>query len=74
MELSNDFDYQNVQHCYREKVFLQFRNFEPELKLEQAQIIHAILMKKDTLSLLPTSFGKTLCIVAPSIIEAKVNV
>ena len=39
-----------------------------ELKPEQAQIIDLILDKKDTIGLLPTGYGKSICFIIPSLI------
>ena len=39
------------------------------LKKEQIAIVVATAQNKNTLCLLPTGFGKTLCIVLPSIIN-----
>ena len=38
------------------------------LKPEQAQIIDLILDKKDTIGLLPTGYGKSICFIIPSLI------
>jgi superfamily II DNA helicase RecQ len=66
------FDFQSVQNKYS-KADENHAKFEKNLKVEQARVIFEILTKSDTLSLMPTSFGKTLCIVAPSQIEVKVK-
>ena len=42
-----------------------------KLKTEQKQIITSVLNNKDTISILPTGFGKSLCYVLPHLITKR---
>jgi superfamily II DNA helicase RecQ len=70
---SHTFDFPSLQNRYS-KAVENLPNFEGQFKIEQARVIFEILRKSDTLSLMPTSFGKTLCMIAPSIMEVVVNI
>jgi len=72
MELA-PYSYENLQQLYHRFVFSIYPGFEEKLKDKQAEIIHAILVGRDALALLPTAFGKSLCIIAPAIIRAQVS-
>jgi hypothetical protein len=57
---------------YHKHVFRKFPNFPSTLKAEQAIVISEILKEKHCICLMPTSFGKTLTMISPSIIQASV--
>jgi ATP-dependent DNA helicase RecQ len=45
---------------------LQDKQFHLQLKSEQKEIIQNMLERKDSMAVLPTSFGKSMCYVPPS--------
>ena len=45
-----------------------------KLKPEQAQIIDSILDKRDTIGLLPTGYGKSICFIIPSLIQDGITI
>jgi len=66
-------NYDKIQQLYSKFVVGKFPAFEQILKQKQAEIIEALLDGKDSLALLPTSFGKSLCMYAPGIIKCQVG-
>ena len=62
-----DFDFDEIIKLYEEKVRPLYPTLPEHLKREQAESIHASLVKKDLLCILPTGYGKTLCMLVPSI-------
>jgi ATP-dependent DNA helicase RecQ len=48
------------------KRILQDKQFHLQLKSEQKEIIQNVLERKDSLAVLPTGFGKSMCYVPPS--------
>ena len=55
------------------KRILQDKQFHLQLKSEQKQIIQNVLERKDSMAVLPTGFGKSMCYVSPSLILDKVR-
>jgi ATP-dependent DNA helicase RecQ len=47
------------------KRILQDKQFHLQLKSEQKQIIQKVLERKDSMAVLPTGFGKSMCYVPP---------
>jgi ATP-dependent DNA helicase RecQ len=47
------------------KHILQDKQFYLQLKSEQKEIIQNVLERKDSMAVLPTSFGKSMCYVLP---------
>ena len=47
------------------KCILQDKQFHLQLKSEQKEIIQNVLEKKDSMAVLPTGFGKSMCYVLP---------
>ena len=45
------------------KCILQDKQFHLQLKLEQKEIIQNVLERKDSMAVLPTGFGKSMCYV-----------
>jgi len=70
--MDSTFEFNKVQALYTNLVSNEFPNFETHLKNEQARIIHAVLLGKDVLVTLPTSYGKFLSIISPSLMKSKV--
>ena len=48
------------------KRILQDKQFHLQLKSEQKEIIQNVLERKDSMAVLPTGFGKSMCYVLPS--------
>jgi ATP-dependent DNA helicase RecQ len=48
------------------KRILQDKQFHLQLKSEQKEIIQNVLERKDSMTVLPTGFGKSMCYVTPS--------
>ena len=48
------------------KRILQDNQFHLQLKSEQKEIIQNVLERKDSMAVLPTGFGKSMCYVIPS--------
>jgi ATP-dependent DNA helicase RecQ len=53
----------NIQDIKR---ILQDKQFHPQLKSEQKEIIQNVLERKDSMAVLPTGFGNNMCYVPPS--------
>jgi ATP-dependent DNA helicase RecQ len=47
------------------KCILQDKQFHQQLKSEQKEIIQIVLERKDSMAVLPTGFGKSMCYVLP---------
>ena len=47
------------------KRILQDKQFHLQQKLEQKEIIQNVLERKDSMAVLPTGFGKSMCYVPP---------
>ena len=47
------------------KRILQDKQFHQQLKSEQKEIIQNVLERKDSMGVLPTGFGKSMCYVPP---------
>jgi ATP-dependent DNA helicase RecQ len=47
------------------KRILQDKHFHLQLKSEQKEIIQNVLERKDSMAVLPTDFGKSMCYVPP---------
>jgi superfamily II DNA helicase RecQ len=47
------------------KRILQDKQFHLQLKSEQKEIIQYVLERKDSMAVLPTGFGKSMCYVPP---------
>jgi superfamily II DNA helicase RecQ len=47
------------------KCILQDKQFHLQLKSEQKEIIQNVLERKDSMEVLPTGFGKSMCYVLP---------
>jgi ATP-dependent DNA helicase RecQ len=47
------------------KCILQDKQFHLQLKSEQKEIIQIVLESKDSMAVLPTGFGKSMCYVLP---------
>jgi ATP-dependent DNA helicase RecQ len=47
------------------KRILQDKQFHIRLKSEQKEIIQNVLERKDSMAVLPTGFGKSMCYVLP---------
>jgi ATP-dependent DNA helicase RecQ len=47
------------------KRILQDKRFHLQLKSEQKEIIQNVLERKDSMAVLPTGFGKSMCYVPP---------
>jgi superfamily II DNA helicase RecQ len=47
------------------KRILQNKQFHLQLKSEQKEIIQNVLERKDSMAVLPTGFGKSMCYVPP---------
>ena len=47
------------------KHILQDKQFHLQLKSEQKEIIQNVLERKDSMAVLPTGFGKSMCYVLP---------
>ena len=47
------------------KRILQDKQFHLQLKSEQKEIIQNVLERKDSMAVLPTGFGKSMCYVPP---------
>ena len=47
------------------KCILQDKQFHLQLKSEQMEIIQNVLERKDSMAVLPTGFGKSMCYVPP---------
>jgi ATP-dependent DNA helicase RecQ len=58
------------------KCILQDKQFHQQLKSEQKEIIQIVLESKDSMAVLPTGFGKSMCYVLPPppLILAKLKV
>ena len=54
------------------KRILQDKQFHLQLKSEQKEIIQNVLERKDSMAVLPTGFGKSMCYVLPPLILDKV--
>ena len=50
------------------KRILQDKQFHLQLKSEQKEIIQNVLERKDSMAVLPTGFGKSMCYVPPLIL------
>ena len=48
------------------KRILQDKQFHLNIKAEQKEIIQNVLERKDSMAVLPTGFGKSMCYVPPS--------
>jgi ATP-dependent DNA helicase RecQ len=55
------------------KRILQDKHFHLQLKSEQKEIIQNVLERKDSMAVLPTCFGKSMCHVLSSLILDKVR-
>ena len=55
------------------KRILQDKQFYLQLKSEQKEIIQNVLERKDSMAVLPTGFGKSMCYVLPPLILDKVR-
>ena len=55
------------------KRILQDKQFHLNIKAEQKEIIQNALQRKDTVAVLPTGFGKSLCYVLRPLILDKVR-
>jgi ATP-dependent DNA helicase RecQ len=55
------------------KCILQDKQFHLQLKAEQKEIIQNVLERKDSMAVLPTGFGKSICYVLPPLILDKVR-
>ena len=60
----------NMQITWR---ILQDKQFHLQLKSEQKEIIQNVLERKDSMAVLPTGFGKSMCYVLPPLILDKVR-
>jgi superfamily II DNA helicase RecQ len=47
------------------KRILQDKQFHLQIKAEQKEIIQNVLERKDSMAVLPTGFGKSMCYVPP---------
>jgi superfamily II DNA or RNA helicase len=47
------------------KCILQDKQFHLQLKSEQKEIIQNVLERKDSMAVLPTGFGKSMCYILP---------
>jgi superfamily II DNA helicase RecQ len=47
------------------KRILQDKQFHLQLKTEQEEIIQNVLERKDSMAVLPTGFGKSMCYILP---------
>jgi ATP-dependent DNA helicase RecQ len=47
------------------KRILQDKQFHLQLKSEQKEMIQNVLERKDSMAVLPTGFGKSMCYVSP---------
>jgi ATP-dependent DNA helicase RecQ len=47
------------------KCILQDKQFHLQIKAEQKEIIQNVLERKDSMAVLPTGFGKSMCYVLP---------
>jgi ATP-dependent DNA helicase RecQ len=47
------------------KYILQDKQFHLQIKAEQKEIIQNVLERKDSMAVLPTGFGKSMCYVLP---------
>ena len=47
------------------KRILQDKEFHLQLKTEQKEIIQNVLERKDSMAVLPTGFGKSMCYILP---------
>jgi ATP-dependent DNA helicase RecQ len=54
------------------KRILQDKQFHLQIKAEQKEIIQNVLERKNTVAVLPTGFGKSMCYVLPPLILDKV--
>ena len=54
------------------KRILQDKQFHLQLKSEQEEIIQNVLERKDSMAVLPTGFGKSMCYVLPLFGQGKV--
>jgi ATP-dependent DNA helicase RecQ len=48
------------------KRILQDKQFHLQLKSEQKEIIQNVLVRNDSMAVLPMGFGKSMCYVSPS--------
>jgi ATP-dependent DNA helicase RecQ len=55
------------------KCILQDKQFHLQLKSEQKEIIQNVLERKDSMAVLPTGFGKSICYVLPPLILDKLR-
>ena len=51
------------------KRILQDKQFHLQLKSEQKEIIQNVLERKDSMTVLPTGYGKSMCCVLPPILD-----
>jgi ATP-dependent DNA helicase RecQ len=63
MQLAKLFAY--VNNNLDIKRILQDKQFLLQLKSEQKEIIQNVLERKDSIAVLPTGFGKSMCYVPP---------
>jgi hypothetical protein len=71
---SDLFDFDEICQLYKDFAVSNFPQLPPNLKRLQGEAVHAILTKKDLICILPTGYGKTLCILLPIIIISKVQI
>jgi superfamily II DNA helicase RecQ len=55
------------------KRILQDKQFHLQLKSEQKERIQNVLERKDSMAVLPTGFGKSMCCVVPPFILDKIR-
>ena len=55
------------------KRILQDKQFHLQLKSEQKEIMQNVLERKDSMAVLPTGFGKSMCYILPPLILDKVR-
>ena len=68
MQRAKLFAYVN-NNIYDIKRILQDKQFHLQLRSEQKEIIQNVLERKNSMAVLPTGFGKSMCYVPPFILD-----